>query len=340
MKAKTMLGLIACASACVSLSAFGNETNGWFGVKVENAEIVHPNCATNGAAVTIDGSAIKLEDASLGIDNFAAAPTSDNIVKISATALLTPSSTNDFTDVSAQSQAGFAVGIDDQDKTNFYGYANGAWHKLAGANPGDGETSFSMILNYRDKEVSFYVDDVLLTSDDDPLTLASGADGLNGINASGSGFITSVTGAYEVAVVAIDSKKYGSVADALVAGGSDLTIKNVDESGNVSASTIAANGLSMAVCNALGLSVTEENTPAVKIVPVGSDTSANAITLCLDSSVEVEPGVAVKFEVRDGDSEVTGSPFASDAIQIPLEGLTGSKRYIIKPASVSTASGN
>ena len=141
-------------------------------------------------------------------------------------------------------------------------------------------------------------------------------------------------------MVAIDSKKYGSVADALVAGGSDLTIKYVDESGNVSASTIAANGLSMAVCNALGLSVTEENTPAVKIVPVGSDTSADAITLCLDSSVEVEPGVAVKFEVRDGDSEVTGSPFASDAIQIPLEGLTGSKRYIIKPASVSTASGN
>ena len=91
MKAKTMLGLIACASACVSLSAFGNETNGWFGVKVENAEIVHHNCATNGAAVTIDGSAIKLEDASLGIDSFAAAPTSDGIVKISATALLTPS---------------------------------------------------------------------------------------------------------------------------------------------------------------------------------------------------------------------------------------------------------
>ena len=340
MKAKTMLGLIACASACVSLSAFGNETNDWFDVTVVSGDIVPYHCSTNGAAVTIEGGKVKLEDASLVIDNFADDATSDDIVKISATALLTPSSTNDFTDVSAQSKAGFAVGIDDQDKTNFYGYANGAWHKLAGANPGDGETSFSMILNYRDKEVSFYVDDVLLTSDDDPLTLASGADGLNGINASGSGFITSVTGAYEVAVVAIDSKKYGSVADALVAGGSDLTIKNVDESGNVSASTIAANGLSMAVCNALGLSVTEENTPAVKIVPVGSDTSANAITLCLDSSVEVEPGVAVKFEVRDGDSEVTGSPFASDAIQIPLEGLTGSKRYIIKPASVSTASGN
>ena len=206
MKAKTMLGLIACASACVSLSAFGNETNGWFGVKVENAEIVHPNCATNGAAVTIDGSAIKLEDASLVIDHFAEAPTSDGIVKISATALLTPSSTSDFV-VSGSPKAGFAVGIDGQNETNFYGYASNSWHKLTGATPGAGDTSFSMILNYRDKVVSFYVDDVLLTSED-PLILD--ADSLAAINASGSGSITSVTGAYEVAVAAYDGKKYGS----------------------------------------------------------------------------------------------------------------------------------
>ena len=324
MKAKTMLGLIACASACVSLSAFGNETNGWFGVKVENAEIVHPNCATNGAAVTIDGSAIKLEDASLGIDNFAAAPTSDNIVKISATALLTPSSTNDFTDVSAQSKAGFAVGIDDQDKTNFYGYANGAWHKLTGANPGDGETSFSMILNYRDKEVSFYVDDVLLTSDDDPLTLASGADGLNGINASGSGFITSVTGAYEVAVAAYDNKKYGSGAEAVKARGAGAgDIQDIASDGTPTSTPQAANGLYAWECDALGVAK-DAKVPFKPAATVG-----NSITLQIAS--EIEDGLAATFKVYLVGSETEIGSYPSDAIQIPQ----AQGAYLIKPDQIT-----
>lgn len=322
MKAKTMLGLIACASACVSLSAFGNETNGWFGVKVENAEIVHPNCATNGAAVTIDGSAIKLEDASLGIDNFAAAPTSDNIVKISATALLTPSSTSDF-DVSGSPKAGFAVGVDNQNATNFYGYANGSWHKLSGT-PGNGDTSFSMILNYRDKVVSFYVDDVLLTSEDDPLTLASNANGLASISASGSGSITSVTGAYEVAVAAYGDKKYGSGAEAVKAkGDGEGDILDVASDGTATTTPQAANGLYAWECDALGVAKDAK-------VPFKPAATVNGkITLQIAS--EIEDGLAATFKVYSFGSETAIGSYPSDAIQIPQE----QGAYLVKPDQIT-----
>ena len=320
MKAKTMLGLIACASACVSLSAFGNETNGWFGVKVENVEIVHPNCATNGAAVTIDGSAIKLEDASLGIDNFAEAPTSDGIVKISATALLTPSSTSDFV-VSGSPKAGFAVGIDGQNETNFYGYASNSWHKLTGATPGAGDTSFSMILNYRDKVVSFYVDDVLLTSED-PLILD--ADSLAAINASGSGSITSVTGAYEVAVAAYDGKKYGSGAEAVKARGAGAgDIQDIASNGTPTSTPQAANGLYAWECDALGVAK-DAKVPFKPAATVG-----NSITLQIAS--EIEDGLAATFKVYPVGSENAIGSYPSDAIQIPQE----QGAYLIKPDQIT-----
>ena len=320
MKAKTMLGLIACASACVSLSAFGNETNGWFGVKVENAEIVHPNCATNGAAVTIDGSAIKLEDASLVIDHFAEAPTSDGIVKISATALLTPSSTSDFV-VSGSPKAGFAVGIDGQNETNFYGYASNSWHKLTGATPGAGDTSFSMILNYRDKVVSFYVDDVLLTSED-PLILD--ADSLAAINASGSGSITSVTGAYEVAVAAYDGKKYGSGAEAVKARGAGAgDIQDIASNGTPTSTPQAANGLYAWECDALGVAK-DAKVPFKPAATVG-----NSITLQIAS--EIEDGLAATFKVYPVGSENAIGSYPSDAIQIPQE----QGAYLIKPDQIT-----
>lgn len=320
MKAKTMLGLIACASACVSLSAFGNETNGWFGVKVENAEIVHPNCATNGAAVTIDGSAIKLEDASLGIDSFAAAPTSDNIVKISATALLTPSSTSDF-DVSGSPKAGFAVGVDNLNATNFYGYASNSWHKLTGATPGAGETSFSMILNYRDKVVSFYVDDVLLTSED-PLILD--ANSLASISASGSGSITSVTGAYEVAVAAYGGKKYGSGAEAVKAkGDGEGDILDVASDGTTTTTPQAANGLYAWECDALGVAKDAK-------VPFKPAATVNGkITLQIAS--EIEDGLAATFKVYPVGSEIEIGSYPSDAIQIPQE----QGAYLVKPDQIT-----
>ena len=323
MKAKTMLGLIACASACVSLSAFGNETNDWFDVTVVSGDIVPNHCSTNGAAVTVEGGKINLEDASLGINDFAEALTSDGIVKISATALLTPSSTNDF-DVSDSPKAGFAVGIDGQNETNFYGYASNSWHKLTGVTPGAGETSFSMILNYRDKVVSFYVDDVLLTSEG---TLTLDADSLASISASGSGSITSVTGAYEVAVAAYGDKKYGSIAEASsavkAASAADptATVQVVNADGSTEdANAVAANGLRKIVCEALGLPM-NDSTANIAVAPVATDDDSGNITLELTLSNVTEPD-AVGFVVSGSDTK-----YDADGIKIPLTAGT----YTITP---------
>ena len=114
MKAEKVIGIAACAFACVTSSAFANTTNGWFGVTADTA-IRASNCETNGAAVTIENSKIKIDDTTLVITNFVNAPTSDGIVKISATASLTPNSTNDLysSDALGSAKAGFAVGVDD-----------------------------------------------------------------------------------------------------------------------------------------------------------------------------------------------------------------------------------
>lgn len=329
MKAKTMLGLIACASACVSLSAFGNETNGWFGVKVENNAIIHPNCQTNGAAVTIvEGSKIKLEDATLAINSFSSAPTSDDIVKISAVALLTPNSTNDLYSSEAleSAKAGFAVGVDDLNATNFYGYANGSWHKLTGqADPynWDGDTTFSMILNYRDHVVSFYVGDVALTSAD---SLTLNATTLTAIDASGSGSITSITGAYEVAVAGYGGKKYGSIDEAVAeAGLSTDSVVTYSDSGTEESPT-AENGMLRWVCKALDVATDDPNA-IPSVVPSGSDTSTDAITLKLNYDPARDGAAAaagvLQFKVGDGE------PVSGDqAIQIPLTSGTGN--YQIK----------
>ena len=333
MKAKTMFGLIACASACVSLSAFGNETNGWFGVKVENNAIVHPNCATNGAAVAIEGGKIKLEDATLAINNFSSAPTSDNIVKISAVALLTPNSTNDLysSDALESAKAGFAVGVDDLNATNFYGYANGTWHKLTGqADPynWDGDTTFSMILNYRDRVVSFYVGDVALTSAD---ALTLDALSLTAIDASGSGSITSITGAYEVAVAAYGDNKYGSIAEATAAAKAAspavdpttvVKVVNADGTTEIAGAT-AANGLSEIVCKALGLPM-DVPTANIAVAPAATDTDPSGITLAVNVAGAPEPG-AVQYKVEGGSSEA--QYYDANSVTIPLAAGT----YTITP---------
>lgn len=320
MNAEKVLGIAVCAFACATGSAFANTTNSWFDVTVTDVIVPH-GCETNGAAVTVEGGKINLEDASLGINNFANAPTSDGIVKISATALLTPSSTNDFADVSDQSKAGFAVGIDDQDKTNFYGYANGVWHKLSGT-PGDGETTFSMIINYRDTNVCFYVGNDLLDDGETSIfNLASGANGLNGINASGSGSITSVTGAYEVAVaIGKDNKRYGSTVEAVNTTGSG-EIQFVDPTtGSAAVQQVAANGIKLWECDVLNV----EPDATVALEPA---TKGVAGKIALKLAVDPDPGVSVKFNVKQGDSTVAGGPYDADAIGIPL--TTGT--YTIEP---------
>ena len=350
MKSEKVLGLLACALACtISGSAFANTTNSWFGVKPTGTDIGLASVTTNGVAVTVENSCIQIDgdsETALTFTPTVADPAlNDGLVTITSSAVLTPSDASDLVPVDG-AHAGFAVAVDGSD-TNFYGYAsaggtgNGpAWIKLNGApsNPEEA-TTFTIALNYRDSKVSFYQGDTLLTDGTaSEFNISNDFSRLSYVSAYGSGAISSVTSQYEVAVAAYNDKKYGSVADALAAGGATSTIKDVSSSGEISANSNAANGLPVAVCKVLGLSTTEENTAAVAIVPVANDTDATGINFTLAPNVIVESGVAVKFAVKKDGAAVTGSPFASDAIKIPLSGGTGV--YTIEPSTVEAAASN
>ena len=335
MKAKTLMGMIACASACVSLSAFGNNTNGWFGVTVDS-DITRINCETNGAAVSIESNRIVLDnekDTALTITPAVNAPTNSNdgVFVIKATALLTPSSTNDF-DVTTNAKAGFAVGVDDQNATNYYGYANGVWNKLTDADvvAEGSETTFKLILNYRDSKVDFYVGADAATHLGQ-FDLASGTTAPLGIDAFGAGSITSITGEYEVAVAAYNEKKYGSIAEAKAAatedGQSAEKVQGISSSGEIQdVGATAKNGMSYVVCEALGLAVDDENAN-IAVAPVATDDDVDEITLgvSLPAGAESE---AVKFGVTNGDTQEVEYYNDAAAIKIPLKAGI----YTITPA--------
>lgn len=342
MKAKTMLGLIACASACVSLSAFGNQTNGWFGVTVANTTVTTIHVATNNVGEAQNGKLV-LEDvdssAPLTFTPSETAPTNrnDGVFVIQAEAELTPNSASDLAGaVTEGAKAGFAVGVDN-DATNFYGYANGAWTKLLGAPvPAFGNnTNFKLVMNYRDNKIQFLVGDTILTSNDTEVTefvLASGTTAPIGIDAYGTGSITSITGEYEVAVAAYGDNKYGSIAEATAAAKEaspavdpTTVVKVVKADGTTEvAGAPAANGLSKILCEALGLA-TDQSTANIAVAPAETDTAADMITLSVALPAGAEPG-AVKFVVSDG-TTTTDYENAS-AIAIPLAPGT----YTITPA--------
>ena len=320
MKAKTMLGLIACASACVSLSAFGNETNGWFGVTVENSNVTLSHISKSGGG-TVSGNQINLEDVEQGSalvftpESGEITNRTDDIYVIGASVVLTPCSTNDFTDsVAAGAKAGIVAGIDDHDVTNYYGYANGVWIKLEESTVGapGSETTFCIVLNYRDGKANFMIDE----SDGEkwygPYDMPTGgASALANIKVWGTGSISSVTGAFEVAVAAYGGNKYGSVADAKHAGGDENDIKQVSADGSVTDKTTADNGLSVAVCTALGLNI-DAPSANITVAPVAIDEDSSNITLALTLPNVPEPD-AVGFKIN-GEDPVYGA----DAIKIPL----------------------
>ena len=324
MKAKTLMGMIACAGACVSLSAFGNTTNDWFSVGVTGEAIAPVNCSTNGVAVSIEGSKIVLDNeytTRLAITPTDASPAlSDNVVKITGTALLTPSSTNDLPVNIAEAKAGFAVGVNDQNATNFYGFANGAWVKLTGdaSNADTQDTTFSIVLDYRVPNVRFYLGDTLLASATNQSATAFTIAGstFGGIDAFGSGSITSITGGYEVAVCAVENgtttNKYGSIADALANGGNNANIVDVNANGTTGDST-AANGASVAVCLALNVSTTDADA-ALTFVPT-SETSENIV---LRTVIDPVDDVTVTFGVSKNGGDPSGS-YSANAISIPKE---------------------
>ena len=351
MKAEKVLGVVACAVACVaSVNAFADQLN-WFDGNVSTT--------TSGAISTPDGaswsnatSGVTLESGKIVLDNDSDSPLalvpsggqpalSDQVVTISSTAVLTPNDASDLGDVDG-AKAGFAVGVSNNGAdTNFYGYASGLasgsrWVKLSGTVP-QGEnasTTFSIMLDYRTgkQTVKFFYNGDQLSS---PTTneWAISATGLDSIAAYGSGSLSALSATCEKAVVAVGTVKYGSVADALADSGTMSTIKNVDSSGDISADATAANGLPVAVCVAAGVSVTDSDA-TITTVPVANDTNQDNVTLQMDTTgLSPETGVVVNFAVKQGGTPVQGSPFPANAILVPC--ATGI--YTVEPVSVTAA---
>ena len=335
MKAKKLMGMIACAGACVSLSAFGNTTNGWFGVTVGQG-ITPVNCTTNGVAVTVADNKIVLDNdmaSPLTITpdaSFTATNMNDGVYVIKATAALTPCSESDLdSNITEGAKAGFAVGIDNN-VTNYYGYAKEEWTPYPDVpvvNEG-ADTTFKIVLNYRDGKVQFYAGTDAATYLGEG-TLEAGTSAPIGIDAFGSGSISSITSGYEVAVAAYKDIKYGSVAEAVNAAKDDsatsAAVQAIGANGTPEQSTaIAANGMNLVVCKALGLSVTDPNAN-IAVAPVATDTAENAITLQLTTSTTGTEANLVGYKVSGGTAG--DSVCEPNNIQIPLAAGT----YTITP---------
>ena len=330
MKAKKLMGLIAFASAFVSLSAFASTTNGWFGVTVEGTAVTPVNISTNGVGVA-ESNAIKLtevaqEDALVFTPDANSTVTNctDDIYVIGASVVLTPCSTNDFKEVNVSgAKAGVVVGFDDNDVTNYYGYTGNQWYQLDGvavASPGKA-TEFYIVLNYRDTNTCFVVGDKLFG----PHPMSAGeTSALANIKAWGTGSISSVTGAFEVAVAAYGGNKYGSVAEASEAAkiakgdeDADVTadVMVVNSDGTTEpANTPASNGLSKIVCEALGLPM-NDSTANIAVAPAATDVNPTGITLAVNVAGAPEPG-AVKYKVEGGSSET--KYYDASSVTIPL----------------------
>lgn len=349
MKAEKVLGVVACAVACVaSVNAFADQIS-WFNGNVGSTTtsgISTPTSASWNATLP-DG--VTLAEGSITLDNDSSTALvltpaassepalSDQVVTISSTAVLTPSDASDLGDVDG-AKAGFAVGVSNNGAdTNFYGYASGLasgsrWVKLSGTVP-QGEnasTTFSIMLDYRTdkKNVKFYLGDTQLTDASDSTVkewdIDSLAASLSNVAAYGSGSLSALSATCEKAVVAVGTVKYGSVADAVADGGTASTILDVSGSGAISGSATASNGLPMAVCNALGLATNDE-TANIVVAPAPADTSTTHITLAVNVA-DAPEGSLVKYVVSDGSTSTEYEN--AEAVQVPLAAGT----YRITPA--------
>ncbi len=336
MKAKKLMGVIACAGACVSLSALANTTNGWFGVSVNDTAVNAGSCSvtTNSVAVTSTETAGKIVldndiESALTIAPVAGtAVLSDGLVTITSTAVLTPSDASELGAVTGGAQAGFAVAVDGNE-TNFYGYASAGgeggapdWIQFTTGpvNPEEA-TTFTIAINYRDKKVSFYNGSTLLTDGtSSEFSISNDFVNLSNIAAYGSGSISSVTSQYEVAVaIGKDSKKYGSTVEAVnTAGEGDIQVID-PETGNAAAQQVAANGIKVWECDILNVAPDA----AIALEPATKGVEGK---IALKLAVDPDPGVTVQFSVKQGES-IIGGPYPADAIGIPL--TTGT--YTVAP---------
>ena len=337
MKAEKVIGIAACAFACVTSSAFGNTNGDWFSASASGTDASLSGVAASGT-YTVEGSKFKVDndsesalvftpDASITATNM-----SDGVVTIVAAAELTPSSASDLSAVTG-AKVGLAVGVD-SDITNYYAYAAAGWKTLSANGvtvPDSGDTSFKIILDYRSRTAQFYIGSTLMTYDDTTPTtapaFAAGTDSVVDIQAYGSGSITSIDADYEVAVAAYNGTKYGSIAEAkAAAGGNAANVQGISSTGEITdAGTTAANGMNLVVCEALGLDVTDKDAD-IAVAPVATDTAENAITLHLTTSTTGTEADLVGYEVWVNNAK-DGETRDASSITIPLEAGT----YTIKP---------
>ena len=342
MKAKKLMGMIACAGACVSLSAFGNTNEDWFSASASGTTPTISGAAASGT-YTVDAGKFAVDnDSSTALvftpdSAITATNKSDGVVTIVAVAELTPNSASDLdSNVTEGAKVGLAVGIAN-DVTNYYGYAASGWKVLSGANvavPDSGNTSFKLVLDYRTHKVQFFIDNVQMTYvDTTPTTtptFATGTASLVDIQAYGSGSVTSIDADYEVAVAAYNGTKYGSIAEAVTAAkaashtGAEVQAIGADGEPKQTSAT-AANGMNLVVCEALGLNVTDPKAN-IAVAPVATDTATDKITLHLTTSTTGTEADLVGYEVWVNDAK-DGETRDASSITIPLAAGT----YTIKP---------
>ena len=339
MKAEKVIGIAACAFACVTSSAFANSTTNWFGVTaspdvVATDVTIKTNNVTVAIADIVADSKITLD----GDTELTFAPTdgnparSDNLVTIESTAVLTP---NAFADLPPSSeltgaQVGFAVAYNG-DVTNYYyyAYANdaGAWTAGAGTPPANAEVTFKITLDYRSHKAKFEVGNTVVAED-----VAFSGTKLNTVAALGSGSLTGVSADYEIAVAQYGDKKYGSIAEAVDAakdaGVSPSEVQAVDANGTAqSKDTKASNGLNLVVCEAMGLPTDKTTDEATIKLESATKSHADKITLAWKKPESADDGVTIKFQVMNGGAP-EGEPCDWDDIQIPMN--TGT--YTIVPS--------
>ena len=336
MKAEKVIGIAACAFACVTSSAFANSTTNWFGVTASPVAATDVTIKTNNVTVAIADIVAESKITLDGDTELTFAPTdgnparSDNLVTIESTAVLTP---NAFADLPPSSeltgaQVGFAVAYNG-DVTNYYyyAYANdaGAWTAGAGTPPANAEVTFKITLDYRSHKAKFEVGNTVVAED-----VAFSGTKLNTVAALGSGSLTGVSADYEIAVAQYGDKKYGSIAEATAAAKAasvadpTAVVQAVNSDGTTeTAGAVADNGLSKIVCEALGLPM-NDSTANIAVAPAATDTNPSGITLAVNVTGAPEPG-AVQYKVEGGSSEA--QCYDANSVTIPLTAGT----YTITP---------
>ncbi len=334
MNAKKMFGLLFCAIAsAAAISTYANTSNNWFKAQASGSTLTLTTATTNGVEITVAEDKITLDNdysSAFSVKPETASPAlNDGLVTISSSAYLAPCA---FADLPAattitDAQVGFATAYEN-DVTNYYYYARtgasaGSWTKwdTPTVPAPQTDTAFTITLDYRTSNAVFTVG----ANSTAAVAFVPVSDAtLTDVAAFGSGTISSIDAKYEVGVVSYDSKLYGSVADAKTAGGTASNINYINESGEAVSPT-AANGMSAAVCVALGLPTTVANTN-ITVAPPATDTDAANITLAVALPANAESN-AVKFTVNDGSSST--EYMDASAIKIPLSG--GTKTYTITP---------